>query len=108
MEILNTETVEVLGGLGVLFIAIGVVIAFLSAVVFFAALEHGEVLTALLALAVAIGGIMIITNLHDVGETKYEKLDVIVTDFNEIYDQGYEIVEQNGEIITIKKEGAGE
>lgn len=31
--------------------------------------------------------------------------DAIVTDWNAVYDQGYEIVEQNGKIITLRKAG---
>lgn len=29
--------------------------------------------------------------------------DAIVTDWNEVIEQGYEIVEQNGEIVTLRK-----
>jgi len=31
--------------------------------------------------------------------------DVIVTDWNAVYDQGYEVVEQNGKIVTLRKVG---
>lgn len=31
--------------------------------------------------------------------------DVTVTDWNVVYDQGYEVVEQNGKIVTLRKVG---
>lgn len=31
--------------------------------------------------------------------------DVIVTDWNAVYDQGYEVVEQKGKIVTLRKVG---
>lgn len=31
--------------------------------------------------------------------------DAIVTDWNAVYDQGYEVVEQNGKIVTLRKVG---
>lgn len=31
--------------------------------------------------------------------------DVIVTDWNVVHDQGYEVVEQNGKIVTLRKVG---
>jgi len=33
----------------------------------------------------------------------YEAYDAIVTDWNEVYEQGYEIVETNGKIVTLRK-----
>lgn len=31
--------------------------------------------------------------------------DAIITDFNEVYEQGYEIVSQKGKIVTLRKVG---
>jgi hypothetical protein len=35
-------------------------------------------------------------------EVTYE---AVVTDFNEVYEQGYEIISQNGKIVTLRKVG---
>ncbi len=32
-----------------------------------------------------------------------DKYEVIITDFNEVYEQGYEIVDQRGDIYVVKK-----
>lgn len=31
--------------------------------------------------------------------------DAVITDFNEVYDQGYEIISQKGKIVTLRKAG---
>lgn len=38
-----------------------------------------------------------------VGEITY--YDATVTDWNVVHDQGYEVVEQNGKIVTLRKVG---
>lgn len=35
----------------------------------------------------------------------YVTYDAIVTDWNEVYEQGYEVVETNGKIVTLRKVG---
>ena len=35
-------------------------------------------------------------------EVTYE---AVITDFNEVYEQGYEIISQNGKIVTLRKVG---
>jgi hypothetical protein len=35
--------------------------------------------------------------------TTPERLEVKITDFNEVYEKGYEIVEQRGDIYVIQK-----
>jgi hypothetical protein len=108
MEILNTEVITEAGGSGLIFIPLGILAMLIGAVVLIAALEAAEGGIALIGLLVVIAGILVVYHLHDVGETSYKQYEVIVEDFNEIYDNGYEIVDQDGKIVTIKKEGAGE
>lgn len=31
--------------------------------------------------------------------------DAVITDFNEVYDQGYEIISQKGKLVTLRKVG---
>lgn len=38
-------------------------------------------------------------------DPQYVTYDAIVTDWNEVYLQGYEVVEQNGKIVTLRKVG---
>lgn len=108
MEILNTETITNLGGWGVVFIILGFTFAIVGTVTMFSAMEYGDGGIALIGFVIAVSGVLVAVNFHDVGETSYKQHEVIVEDFNEIYEQGYEIVEQEGKIVTIKKEGAGE
>ena len=108
MEILNTETITNLGGWGVTLMILGLALALVGTVTMFAAMEYGDGGITLIGFVIAVSGVLIAVNFHDVGETSYTQHEVIVEDFNEIYEQGYEIVEQNGQIVTIKKEGAGE
>lgn len=35
----------------------------------------------------------------------YVTYDAIITDWNDVHDQGYEVVEQNGKIVTLRKVG---
>ena len=35
----------------------------------------------------------------------YVTYDAIITDWNEVYEQGYEVIETNGKIVTLRKVG---
>ncbi len=37
-----------------------------------------------------------------------DKYEAIITDFNEVYEQGYEIVDQRGDIYVVKKTEEGD
>lgn len=39
----------------------------------------------------------------DASSSTIEYTEAIVTDWNEVYEQGYEVVEQNGKIVTLRK-----
>lgn len=93
MEILATNT----NYFGVVFGGIIAVIALLVLITAVWTKEWGALWGALLfaafsALMIFVVGI----------EVTY---DAVITDFNEAYEQGYEIISQNGKIVTLRKVG---
>lgn len=38
-------------------------------------------------------------------DPQYVTYDAIITDWNVVHDQGYEVIEQNGKIVTLRKVG---
>lgn len=54
--------------------------------------------------ATLIGVFAILVTLSVINEPAYVTYDAIVTDWNEVYDNGYKVVETNGDIVTLAKE----
>ena len=93
MEILATNT----NYFGIVFGGIIAVIALLVLIAAVWTKEWGALWPALLFSAISAAMIF------GVGvEVTY---DAVVTDFNEVYEQGYEIMSQNGKIVTLRKVG---
>ena len=61
----------------------------------------GGVIVAILFLAMALTFAFMGNNRYEEGIEIEHK--VLITDYNEVYDKGYEVVEQEGDIFTIKK-----
>lgn len=91
MEILATNYDYSAYALGGVFLLLAL-FAFIAA---FAAFDAHIFALAVLLLMASIVWIFVIGE-----EVTY---DAIVTDWNEVIEQGYEIVEQNGEIVTLRK-----
>jgi predicted tellurium resistance membrane protein TerC len=105
MEILSSTTVEeytAWGGLllafGILFLLVGVG----STLAGFLECESGIAAFGAFLLVIAIP-MMIVSNDGDFTKS-HKEYKVLVTDYNEIYEKGYEIIAQDGKMLTIKKE----
>lgn len=95
MEILATYENYSLGiTMGALFILIAIIGAIIGVS------KNGSLLIGAIVTILAIGGIFLVVN--DPSITYY---NAIVTDWNEVYEQGYEVVEQNGKTVTLRKVG---
>jgi hypothetical protein len=108
MEILSTEVVTQAGSVGGLSVILGILVALFGFVLIMGGLSSDEwipVIIGALLMAVGIAGAV---SLSDIGETKYEQRKVLIEDFNVVHEEGYEIVDQEGEIYTIRKERGDE
>lgn len=54
--------------------------------------------------ATVVGVLAILLTLSVINEPAYVTYDAIITDWNEVYDNGYKVVETNGDIVTLTKE----
>jgi len=107
VEILSTEVVSEFTALGgVIF-----VIALLAGIVGLALLivgitELSTVLSAAGAIGLLFSGITGYVSMGEEFNVEYKEHKVLVSDFNDSFLSGYEIIEQDGKILTIKeKEG---
>ena len=93
MEILATNT----NYFGVVFGGIIAVIALLVLIAAVCTREWGALWGALLFTVFSAAMVFVVGI-----EVTY---DAVITDFNEVYEQGYEIISQNGKIVTLRKVG---
>lgn len=96
MEILNTID----GGTDYILLGIGVLIALFGFLVLCAGFSANE------WLGVLVGIIFVIAGLYGAYESidyKPDQIEAIVTDYNEVYERGYEVVEQRGDITVLQK-----
>lgn len=103
MEILNTyQTYTNAGFIDVVFIIVILGIFFFGVGVIANLLEE-EYLTGLffliITIALGIGAYLLSEPVYE----KHTEYEVIIEDYNEVHEQGYEIVETRGEITVIKK-----
>lgn len=106
MEILSTEVLTgIKGGWGAfcMILTLVVIIGLAVSVVGLFEWDAGMFLIGLPIMAI---GVMLISILDDYQGYSYEQHKVLITDFNEVHGQGYEILEQEGEIYTVQKKGA--
>lgn len=76
--------------------------------VFMTGLFDAEIVIITLGIFMVVGGFAGALVIDEMNDYKYEQHKAIITDFDEMHEQGYEIVEQEGEIFTIQLKGAEE
>ncbi len=104
MEILATETYLEPSIFGMLItIALGVIasLALVGVIIGATELELG---TFLASFAVLVASAVSIYHVHVIGGTEYVRHEVIVNDYNEVFEKGYKVVDQDGKITVIQKE----
>ena len=94
MEIVNVYDDSVLTVIMCAIITIGALILIVAAIGGFVSGEYGAAL-ALLAIGILL---LFVWKLPII--TYY---DAIITDWNAVYEQGYEVVETNGKVVTLRK-----
>jgi hypothetical protein len=98
MEILNVIPGST-GNMGWGVFIVIIALTFLIVSVWAAIDGEGEIFATFLAIAVGAGFLSIFAYT----DSSPEQYEVKITDFNEVYSQGYEIIEQRGEIYVVKK-----
>lgn len=96
MEILATNTTY--GPVIIITIILGVILSVLIAVIFDRAKGVGE---RVLAGAFAIVAVALLITVWL--DPAYVTYDAIITDWNVVHEQGYEVIETNGKIVTLRK-----
>lgn len=82
---------------------LAVIVLIVSVVLFIGGAITGKLGVAFGALTAGITSVFFIWLVFDYVTERHTEYEVIVEDFNEIYEQGYEILGQRGEIFIIKK-----
>jgi hypothetical protein len=108
MEILSTEVITEVGSVGGLCLILGLLVAVFGFVLALGGVQSDEWLSVIIGVLLVATGIGSMACLSDIGETKYEQRKVLIEDFNVVHEEGYEIVDQEGEIYTIRKERGDE
>lgn len=106
MEILSTE---VMSGLTLGWSIIGTVLILVGVfgiLLFLIGVTEGEGAVLTIGLVLAVVGFGLVAVINSNFSYEYEQHKVTITDFNEVHKQGYEIIEQEGEIYTVQKKGA--
>lgn len=103
MEILSTSTYVEPSLIGFGIIVLGIAIGFIGVHALFAGIDLNEWIPSLIGVGLLVLGVYVIANFHDTGGTEYVKHEVIVHDFNEVVEQGYEVIEMDDKIVTILK-----
>jgi hypothetical protein len=104
VEILSTEVIEEYTFFGGLFMALAVLSGVFGAMAMLYGIidDTTEVVWfGLAAIAISITVGMLAES--DEMDTEYKQYKVVVTDFNESFLDSYEIIEQDGKILTIKE-----
>lgn len=97
MTILNTEIYD--PTTRALFMGIGFIIIALVLIWLVVWADYYSIIA--LPIVVGIVGIIVLSQYNNPSTITHE---VVIYDFNEVYEQGYEITSQRGDIYTIKKE----
>lgn len=108
MEILATNTVYVEGALGTLLGVLFAIVAIVCTVAMLALMSEGEGLPSLIAFVGVLVSGLIIYYVHDLGSTTYQTHVVKIDDIEEVHELGYEIIDQDGKLFTIKKKDGAE
>ena len=103
MQILTTETYTSLDGLGLLAGFIGICLIAFGLVIALEAFTDGEPFMMGVGGFVMVVGIIVAYFLHDIDAKDYVKHQVIITDITMVVEGGYEIVDMDGRLATIKK-----
>jgi hypothetical protein len=96
MEVLNVIPKDSAVGIGI-FLGMIALLGLLAAITGIC-MEDGEAFVSGTGLVILFGILSILAF-----ATTPERLEVKITDFNEVYEKGYEIVEQRGAIYVIQK-----
>ncbi|AYA77368.1 hypothetical protein DOE78_18995 [Bacillus sp. Y1] len=96
MEILNTID----GGTDYILLGIGVLIALFGFLVICAGISASEVAGILVGIIFVGAGLF---GAYASIDSSPDKVEAIVTDYNEVYERGYEVVEQRGDITVLQK-----
>lgn len=98
MEILSetTRDLEYLVIIGIWFFIALIGIAMISSSIIEGRFKS-ELLMGLIILSLSM---FVLFRIKDIDNTEYK---VIITDFNEVYNNGYEIVDKDGKIYTVRK-----
>ena len=105
MEILATETFTTMSDGWIIIMAFAVVFGLFGggiAVAGFLDLEYG---VAAFGLCLLLIGAIVAWSIHVNQSYEYERHIVSVTDINEVYRQGYEIIENEGTLFKVEKIG---
>lgn len=96
MEILNTIN----GGADYILLGIGVLIALFGFLVICAGFSSNEVAGILVGIIFISAGLL---GAYASIDSRPDQVEAIVTDYNEVYERGYEVVEQRGDITVLQK-----
>ena len=108
MKILSTEVKHAVDGGWEIVCVILTLVMLVGIAVALVGLFEWEVelfVAGLAVIFVAVGFINLIDNHFGY---EYEQHKVLITDYNEVHQNSYEIIDQEGEIFTIQKKGADE
>lgn len=104
MEILSSSTFTEPGDLGLALTILFSFVLLIGLVVMLTGVDDNEGASAIGGLILVVISGLAIWGTYDVDAVKYVKHEVIVNDYNEVFKQGYEVVDQDGKITTIRKE----
>lgn len=106
MEILNTIPGSV-DGFGIFFGIVFGLFALFFLIGFFASITTNDVGAAIgCVFFVTVSGLISVFGTKASLEKSPDQYEAVVTDFNEVYNNGYEIVEQRGDIYILTKSEA--
>lgn len=108
MEILATETLSNMSDGWAILTAMFGVIGFFGLGLFIIGVADDEWQVSLIGFAGLVVGIAVVVLLVVTKSYEYEQHTVKVTDINEIHEQGYEIVDTQGQLLIIQEIGADE
>lgn len=100
MEILATEVVSEMHGWGYAFLIVGFLVAGLGLALLNLSDTGDEMAISAL---IAVTGLAVIFLLSDADAKEYEQHTVIIHDYNEVREQGFEIVEEQGKLTIVRE-----
>ena len=104
MEILSTDTYTSLGDFGLIVGLIGIGFIAFGFVLALEAFSEGKLFMISVGIVLIAVGILTIHLLKDIDGTEYIEHQVVITDIDMVVEGGYEIVDMEGKLATIRKE----